>query len=257
MPSQIIRRLKPEEEEVLRKRAELAAIQATVAERELELAEFRRQLAAFEARYLRLVGGFYSELDDWNARIAELRARQTPSAGATQEAEAARRQADQTKEEAHRETESAPPFDPSPELKSLFREVAKRVHPDLGMDDADREKRTRLMADANRAYQAGDIDSLRRILAEFSGLDDDPGEGTGAELVRIIRQIAQAQTRLAEIEQELATLQQSDAAQLRRDEELARDTGRDLLAELRADLVEKIKQAVREHDSLADAGKDS
>ena len=36
MPGRIIRRLKPEEEEILRKREELAAIRATLAERELD-----------------------------------------------------------------------------------------------------------------------------------------------------------------------------------------------------------------------------
>jgi hypothetical protein len=42
MSGKIIRRLKPEEEEVLRKREELAAIRATLAERELELVDPRR-----------------------------------------------------------------------------------------------------------------------------------------------------------------------------------------------------------------------
>ena len=39
MSGQITRRLKPEEEEILRKREELAAIRATLAERELELVD--------------------------------------------------------------------------------------------------------------------------------------------------------------------------------------------------------------------------
>jgi hypothetical protein len=53
MSGQITRRLKPEEEELLRKREELAAIRATLAERELELIDFRSQLGGFEGRYLR------------------------------------------------------------------------------------------------------------------------------------------------------------------------------------------------------------
>ena len=51
MSSQITRRLKPEEEEILRKREELAVIRAALAERELELVDLRRELAAFEGRY--------------------------------------------------------------------------------------------------------------------------------------------------------------------------------------------------------------
>ena len=73
MSSQITRRLKPEEEEILRKREELAVIRAALAERELELVDLRRELAAFEGRYLRQVGSLYAELDEWKARIAELK----------------------------------------------------------------------------------------------------------------------------------------------------------------------------------------
>ena len=60
MPGAIKRRLKPEEEEILRKREELAAIRVALAERELELVDVRRQLAAFEGRYLRHVGTLYA-----------------------------------------------------------------------------------------------------------------------------------------------------------------------------------------------------
>ena len=79
MPAQIIRRLKPEEEEILRKREELGTIRATLAEREVELVDLRSQLAAFEGRYLRQVGTLYAELDEWKARISELHARLAPS----------------------------------------------------------------------------------------------------------------------------------------------------------------------------------
>src|ERR1700684_4082348 len=98
MPSQITRRLKPEEEEILRKRGEFAAIRVTLAELELELVDLRSQLAAFEGRYLRQVGALYAELDEWKARISELHARLHPSAASTADAEEAREKAHQTYE---------------------------------------------------------------------------------------------------------------------------------------------------------------
>jgi hypothetical protein len=131
MSGHITRRLKPEEEEILRKREELGAIRATLAERELELVDFRSQLAAFEGSYLREVGALYAELDEWMARISELHARLDPSASAKEQAQKAREQARQTYEEAHGKASEARDFTPSPELKSLFREVAKRIHPDF------------------------------------------------------------------------------------------------------------------------------
>src|SRR5580658_4114230 len=124
MAGQIVRRLKPEEEEVLRKREELAAIRSTLAERELELVDLRSQLAGFEGRYLRQVGVLYAELDGWKARVSELRAQLDPSADASAWAQRAREQSRQTYDEAHGASSKANDVTPSPELRSLFREVA-------------------------------------------------------------------------------------------------------------------------------------
>jgi DnaJ-class molecular chaperone len=55
-------------------------------------------------------------------------------------------------------------FKPSDDLKRLYREIAKRIHPDLATDDAERAKRNQLMAEVNRAYADGDEARLRAIL---------------------------------------------------------------------------------------------
>jgi DnaJ-domain-containing protein 1 len=250
--SRLIRQLKPEEEELLRKREEPAAIRATLGERELELVDFRSKLAAFEGRYLREVGTLYAELDEWKARIAELQARLHPSDASHKDAEEARQQARQTYEEAHGKASEAPEFTPSPELKRLYREAAKRIHPDLATEAADLERRTRFMAEANHAYEAGDAETLRRILDEFlDGGDAVQGEGIGAELIRIIRQISLAKARLAAIEQEMAALSQSEVALLKKQAEEAEQNGRDLLAELATSVRPKIELAKKEYESLA------
>jgi hypothetical protein len=252
MSGHLTRRLKPEEEEILRKREELAGIRATLAERELELVDLRSRLAAFEGRYLRQVGTLYAELDEWKARISELQARLGPSAAAKARAQEARDQARQTYGDAHSKASETRDFTPSPELKSLFREAAKRIHPDLAKDSADQERRTRFMAEANRAYEAGDAEALRRILDEYQdGADAVEGEGIGSELIRIIRQISQAKARVAAIEQELVTLRQSEIALLKKQAEEREQEGRDLLAELAAAVREQIERAKKEHETLA------
>lgn len=252
MAGHLTRRLKPEEEEILRKREELAAIRATLAERELELIDLRSQLAAFEGRYLRQVGALYAELDEWKARISELRARLNPSAAAREQAQQAREQARQTHEEAHGKASQASDFTPSPDLKRLYREAARRIHPDLAKDSADLDRRTRFMAEANRAYEAGDAEALQRILDEYQdGADAVEGEGVGAELIRIIRQISMAKARVAAIEQELATLRQSEIAQLKKQAEEKHQEGRDLLAELATAVREQIERTTKEYEALA------
>jgi hypothetical protein len=252
MPGKIVRRLKPEEEEILRKREELAVIRSTLAERELELVDLRSQLAAFEGRYLRQVGTLYAELDEWKARVAELRARLTPSAASKAQAEDAREQARQTFEDAHGKASEAHDFTPSPELRSIYREAAKRIHPDLAIDPADLERRTRFMAAANHAYEAGDAEALRRILEEYEdGAEAVKGEGIGAELIRIIRQISLAKTRVSAIEQELAALHQSEIGLLKKQTEESEQAGRDLLAELAAAVREQIERTKMEYETLA------
>lgn len=163
MASEIVRKLTPEEEELLRKREELGTMKATLAERELELADLRNQLAGFQGRYMRQVGVLYVELDDWQARVAELQAKLEGSDSAREHAAQAREQARATQEAAHGEASKAPDFQPSADLKALFREVAKRIHPDFAKDTEDAERRTRAMAQANEAYRRGDAEAERWI----------------------------------------------------------------------------------------------
>jgi predicted nucleic acid-binding Zn-ribbon protein len=256
--SGLIRRLKPEEEELVRKREELATIRATLAERELELVDLGAQLAAFEGRYLRQVGSLYAELDEWKARILELRARLEPSEAANTRAREASEQARQTYEDAHGKASETRDFTPSPELKSLFREVAKRIHPDFCRSESDLDRRTRFMAEANRAYEAGDVEALRRILDEYQdGADAVEGEGIGAELIRIIRQISQVKERVAAIERELAALRQSEIAMLKQQAEENEQAGRDLLAELAAAVRDHIERTKSEYETLAKQEKPS
>ena len=253
MSGQIIKRLKPEDEELLRKRDELAAVRAALAELELELVDLRGQLAAFEGRYLRQVGSLYAELDEWKARLSELRARLDPSPASRAEAEEAREQARQTSDDAHGEASETPDFTPSPDLKKLFRDVAKLIHPDFSKDAADLARRTRLMAEANRAYAIGNAEALQRILDEYhDGADAVEGEGIGAELIRIIRQISLAKSHVAAIRQEVDTLRQSEIALLKKQAEESWQEGRDLLAELAATIQEQIELAKQENQYLAE-----
>jgi hypothetical protein len=250
MPTDIVRHQTPEEVDLLRKREELAAVRAELAERELELADLRAQLKSFEGRYLREVGILYAELDEWEARIAELEASLNPAPAVQQHAEQARKQADETRQATHGEASKAQDFQPSAELKSLFRDVAKRIHPDFAKDDADRQRRTRMMAQANEAYSRGDAEVLQRILDDDQESSESvQGEGIGAELIRIIRQIHQARKNIASIEQELSNLHESDIARLKADAELAEQEGRDFLAELAAGIDGKLRVARRVYET--------
>jgi len=210
----------------------LAGVRGALAERELELADLRAQLKSFEGHYLRQVGVLYAELDDWEANIAEIEASLKPSATASQRVQETRKRAGETHEATHGEASKARDFQPSADLRSLFREAAKRLHPDFAKDEADRLLRTRLMAQANAAYSQGDAEALQRILDEFGNSPESvQGEGVGAELVRSLRA--------------------SEIAQLKQDAEAAQQEGRDLLAELAADVRKRIEGVKKKHETLA------
>src|SRR6202047_3475330 len=71
--------LKPEDQDLVRKRAEQAALEAELAERELRSANLRAELGAFERQYLHFVGSRYAELDELKAGIAERLAKDQPA----------------------------------------------------------------------------------------------------------------------------------------------------------------------------------
>jgi len=238
--------VKPEEHELACKREELAALEGELAERELRSANLRAELKAFERRYLHFVGSCYSELDELKARLAERWAKEQPdNIRAQQAAHEARARADESKFAAGKKAAEEPrTFEASSELKQLYREVAKRIHPDLTSDRSDRAKRQRLMAEANEAYARGDEEKLAKILARY---DCSPeavtGDGPGPELVRVIRRLSQARGRLSEIEAETQEILRSDLYQLKSRVDEARERGHDVLKEMVTKVSEQIAQA--------------
>jgi len=73
-------------------------------------------------------------------------------------------------------------------LRTLYREVSKRIHPDLTHDEFDRHRRESLMRQANQAYEDGDSHRLRKILREYEiGLESLQESRAAADLVAVIR----------------------------------------------------------------------
>jgi hypothetical protein len=246
--------LSPEDEELERKKASLAQLEAQLADRELELASFLADLVHFEKRYLQTVGRRYATLDDLKAKIAEAIARQNPDKqGAREQARQARSKA---QESARAAGEAGDP-DPSSEdttspskpkrsesLRNLYRQAAKLLHPDLTLDPQEKEKRHRLMREVNAAYERGDEEHIKAILREWHASPENvPGEGAGAELVRVIRKIAQVQRRLKTIAAEMDQLRQGELFKLREQVEAAQAEGRDLLGDLAERLDRDIAEA--------------
>ena len=248
---------KPEERELENKKAELASLEAELVQHELDFATLRTELRSVESRYLGTVGLLYAELDQIEAQIAEAEARRRPSdLGAQDHATRARTQAEESAQTARAAGESKPK--PTESLKKLFREVAKRIHPDLATNDDDLARRQKLMAEANRAYEEGDEAGLQAILNEWETSPDSvEGAGVGPELIRSIRKIAQIQRRLVEIEGEIQQLRTSDLYQLWAKTEEADSQGRDLLKDLASRVEKQIDEAKKRLAAIAEKPADT
>jgi hypothetical protein len=237
----------PEDAELEHKRVELERLQSELAESELGLATLRSELIAFERRYLEVVGTRYAEVDRLEAQIAESTARRHPTdPSARQNAQSARARAQESAEalgDVGREP-SAPGFEPTEELKALYRQAAKELHPDLTTDEEERARRQRAMAELNRAYEECDEERIRRILDEWrSSPEHVQGDDTAAQLVRVIREIAQARKRLDAIKAEVEELAGGELYRLKKQVEEAATRGQNLLAEIAVQLDARIAQA--------------
>jgi hypothetical protein len=248
--------LTPEEEELTRKKAILSDLEAQLANRELELASFRTDLLHFEKRYLQTVGRRYAILDELRARIADARARLKPqNKNARDESRNARSKADESARAAGQEKPESPsPDEPasawpkrSETLRNLYRQAAKLLHPDLTLDGEEKKRRHRLMGEINEAYARGDEERIRAILREWHASPENvQGEGAGAELVRVIRKIAQVEKRLKTIAAEMDQLRQGELFKLKQQVEEAHANGRNLVKELVERLEADISQARNE-----------
>jgi hypothetical protein len=236
----------PEEEEFDVKQRELEDFEFQLIEQELQLSELQAELSSFEKLYLKVVGCKYAELDEIEAQIAELRARRDPlKLDVRQAAQEARARAEESRAGTANLAVSKPrPSSTSQSLKRLYRLVAKRIHPDLATDEKDRARRQMLMARANDDYQAGDEARLRAILEEYESSPETVlGDGVAADLVRVIRKIAQIKRRLAEIEKTIGELMKSEIAELKARAEEESKQGRDLLAQMAQAVSQRIEQA--------------
>jgi DnaJ-domain-containing protein 1 len=223
MENRIIHKLTPEQEELEKKKIELATLETELADKELDLATFIAELNIFEKDYMRVIGIRYTELDRIESQINEYIAL----------------------------LESNQDFKPSQELKKLYREVAKKIHPDLATDDDERQRRQQLMAEANQAYEEGNLEKLQAIVHDWeSSPESVKGEGISFELIRIIRQIAQSRERLKAIQAEIETLEQTELYQLKTKIIEAREFGQDLLADMANELDEQINVAMKKLEQL-------
>jgi hypothetical protein len=221
---------------------------ARLRERDEELARVASELAAFRIEYRKEVGLLHEALDELERTIiAEL-------AGF---AENDPRRTARTASPAPPQIDASPRFT-SDAVRTLFRDVAKAIHPDLAADDVSRDERHRLMVEANRAYALGDADRLRVILRSWEQSPEAVlGSDPESDRLRLQRRIAHAEERLSACERELAALRESPLWKLKVMVDAAAANGKDLVADMVGRLKRDIMVARNRLDALTDAARRS
>ena len=245
LSSAVIPAVSPEEAELKIKRRDLAKFEQEIAEKELELSTLKGELHLFECRYHMVVGAKYTELDEVKAQILELASCLYPRsdefrAGAQSARERAQGSAKATGDGGSDSPEKDV-FKPSENLKKLFREVAKKIHPDLASEEKEKIRRHELMAKLNQAYDRLDEEAIHAVLLEWeAGHHPEKNQTLGTLLVKTVRQVAQIKKRLSRIGEELVEIKNSGMYQLLKKMASAEKTGVDLLEEMAASVDEKI-----------------
>jgi curved DNA-binding protein CbpA len=141
------------------------------------------------------------------------------------------------------ESQAVPPQQLTADIKQAYRRAARLMHPDRATTEAERQRRTDLMSQVNRAYENGDQRAIERLIEEY-GHDPEAiaGDDIGSRIVKAIRRIAQLRRRLDEARHELEVLQQSELFQLRQGIEDGEASGGDPLNDLAQQLVRELAE---------------
>jgi len=229
---------------------DLEALSKQLAEKELELATLENQLVVFERRYARTVGILLVELDELEKEIARELYRLYPDENHRQGFQNAESRA-RSSQDAVNERMDQPDteFAPSEELKKLYRQVAKTIHPDRATNEHERLYRNSLMARANEAYRKGDLEALRQILYEWEHRDED-AFAKDRQPYQLEQAMLQMKRRIKEIEESIQQLKESELYQLMLKVTQEERQGHDLLSEMANDLQQQIRAAKVHLDSL-------
>lgn len=136
-------------------------------------------------------------------------------------------------------------------IRELFRNLAKRFHPDLAEEDEERAERERIMAEINQAYTARDMKALEKLAKEAGEQENTNAVGPHAEILRKKVELRHLEGMIFEVEHTIREIDLSPAMQLRNDLRFEKEAGRDFFADIESNLKQRISE-LSEH--LLDLG---
>lgn len=246
---------------IARLRAAVEEARTDLINAEAALADARADIEAFEFLFAARMGERLAELAaveaevaDWLDRIQRRRNEQTFGADFRSVDEQYRRTWQKPPKAAPKRPSEPVSQSTEAQIKKLYRQLARRLHPDLTTEAADRAYRTEMMTAVNDAYAAR---SLAELLAVARQLDGGQPAAPAAsaqtenEMMRALEEeLSRCQRRLQRIQQERQSLHTGPMVSLSLEVKLAQRQGRDLLGEMVADVERKIARKQVERDMI-------
>ncbi|MFI0270950.1 hypothetical protein [Streptomyces luteogriseus] len=236
-------------------RAVRAAEQALI-EYEIAVETFRVEVENFSRLHEQKLGPLYARLEELDARILEARAARSGDAADRQRADEARVRLAPipgVEELLHGWMDGGGLFPeasamltdqpvrppqrvrPSEEARKLYRDLARKAHPDLAQEEKERRRREEFITRVNAAYARGDAAELRELAAEWAkGPELKRGPSRAEELYARLEWLAQRKEMLGLLAGELEDSAIGHMLQLAPDDpdRLLDEIGQGLLAQV-------------------------
>ena len=132
------------------------------------------------------------------------------------------------------------------QIKNLFRELARRFHPDLTSDPEEKKWREEIMTRVNQAYSNRDLKALRSLAEQPDRPVDAPNQTKEQEIAGLKAELKRLDGVIADLKARIKHLEESPAWQLKMEARLKRRSGADLLTELEAKINDQIAD-LQEH----------
>lgn len=256
-------------QQIGRLRHQLHQVQAEINAAETELVRLEEDLRAFEYEFeanvgylLELLTRLEEEVNDYLQQIKIMRTEQTFGEGYRTVEDQYQATWNIPRQETPAKQPSKPPPLTAAQLKKLYRQLARRYHPDLAVDEADRAYRTGKMSAINDAYKAGSLVEMMALAEEtervgrvgagkMAGSTAVPVPQTEDDLIQTLTQELDNRRRhLFRVQDALRNFHNRPVVELALEVRFARQQGRDLLAEMAAETQRKIARKEVERDMI-------
>lgn len=239
MTAELIPSREAEHQALQVRREELQALEAEIAIKEPELIKLQTELLQFERIYLSVVGSRYDDLAAIEKEIARLQGLDTGDEGEGEGDSLADDAVGCGQNRFHTDR-----------LKKLYREVARKFHPDLVQCEIERHHRHQLMVEANHAYEAGAEERLTELLEAGETLDSLNDTAMSAEMILLLRKISEAKSTLESLQVDTEQILGSELYRLMRRVAAAGALGENILSDLVAQVERQIRKATNRLEHL-------